>query len=90
MNALNPSLVGLLISRNSPRTPPQTRDAPNTPAVGPWTRCPLAHPIRRCGNSWSESRDGADGARLAKLLDVGAVEGSGAVELQRHSFDVDA
>lgn len=39
---------------------------------------------------WGEAGDGADGAGLAELVDVGGVEGAGAVELQGHGFDVDA
>jgi hypothetical protein len=34
--------------------------------------------------------NGADGAGLAELVDVGGVEGAGAVETQGHGFDVDA
>jgi|SRR5690242_11497657 len=42
------------------------------------------------GEVWGEAGDGADGAGLAQLVDVGGVEGAGAVELQGHGFDVDA
>lgn len=37
-----------------------------------------------------EPGEGANGARLAELIDVGGVEGAGAVEPEGHGFDVDA
>lgn len=37
-----------------------------------------------------ESSDCADGAGLAELVDVGGVEGAGAVEAKGHGFDVDS
>jgi hypothetical protein len=79
------NLVRLPIPGDFSRALPQTRNAPNTP----WT-CPLANTICRCRMRRGKTRDGADRAWFAELLKVGAVEGTGAVELQRHSLNIDA
>ena len=91
---LHATLLALSV-RPKPSTPPrlplQTPHPPHRPR-----RAPLQSPFTPCSSralrlrTQLEPRDGTDGARLAELVDVGGVEGAGAVELEGHGFDVDA
>ena len=79
-------------SSAKPRRPPNafpllTHDPAHRPGSPP-LQAPFA--ARAGGEGGGESCDGADGAGLAELVDVGGVEGAGAVEAQGHGFDVDA
>lgn len=79
-------------SRAEPTAPPYalpllTSNPPHRPCSPPLQPALASRASRELR---LEPRERADGARLAELIDVRSVEGTGAVEPEGHGFDVDA